>query len=680
MYTSWLICGVSVPRGLRGAGARKNQAGQYGRMRNGNRESVMARIAAALLIWTLSSTAANAQEASASAATKAHQDAVLAALPVDAEDEFFATRGFIAAYPDPTIKNDKGEIIWDFGAYDFVTGSAPATANPSLWRHMRFLAKHGLFRVHERIYQVRGFDVSNMSIIVGKTGFIIVDPLTSVETAHAGLSLARAHLGDKPVVAVIYTHSHADHFAGVKGVVSADDVAKGKVRILAPEGFLEHSVSENVIAGPAMGRRAGFQFGSRLTPGAEGALGSGIGVAVSPGTRSLIAPTETIKTTGAVRTIDGVRFEFQMTPETEAPAEMNFYLPEFGALCLAENANASMHNVLTPRGALVRDSKRWADYLTETLRLYGGKSEIMFVSHAWPRFGAARVDDFIASHRDAYKYLHDQTVRLMNKGRTGAEIADEIELPKALSNRWFNRGYYGTMRHNSRAVYQRYMGWYDGNPAHLNQLPEEKSAPRYIEAMGGAKKVKKAARRAFEAGDYRWAAELLDLAVFANEKDEEARRLLADAHEQMAFQAESAIWRNMYLSAAKELREGAAEGIAISQSSDFISATPTAMIFDLLAVRLAAEKAPADELRINFVFADRGEKFAVTVRNGVLVHEKDVAHKTPAATVTMPRAAFLGVMFAGMPLGAKVEGDAGAWETFKTLFETPPADFAIVTP
>lgn len=639
------------------------------------------RFAACALAFSLGAFSPLAARAEgASEATRAANATAAAALPANEEDEDFAARGFIASWEDGEIKDANGRTVWNFAAYDFANGEAPDTANPSLWRHARLLAKHGLFKVHERIYQARGFDLANMSIIVGRSGYILVDPLTSVETSAAALALVRKRLGDKPVVAVIYTHSHADHFAGVKGVVDAADVAKGRVRIIAPAGFLEHSISENLIAGPAMGRRAAYQFGSRLAPGPEGPLGSGIGMAVSAGTRSLMAPTETVIRTGEELVIDGVRFVFQLTPDTEAPAEMNFFLPEFGALCLAENANATMHNVLTPRGALVRDSKRWADYLTQSLRLFGDRSEIMFTSHAWPRFGGERVRDFMASHRDAYKYLHDQTVRLMNRGRTSEEIADDIALPETLTARWFNRGYYGTMRHNSRAVYQRYMGWYDGNPAHLNQLPEEATAARYVEAMGGAKKVKKAARRALGEGDYRWAAELLDLAVFADPDDGEAKELLAGAHEQLAYQAESAIWRNMYLSAANELRNGVAPDAAISQSVDFIMATPSAMIFDLLAVRLAAERAPAEELRLNFAFPDRKEIFAVSVRNGVLVHEEGAAHPSPAASVTMPRAAFLAAMFAGAPVNAEIVGDAAAWDLFRTLFETPPPDFAIVTP
>ncbi|MGD9801005.1 MAG: alkyl/aryl-sulfatase [Parvularculaceae bacterium] len=644
----------------------------------------MIRMMASLSALALAATNAVAAEENvgpvASAATRVAQAEAKDALPADDEDLDFASRGFIASSDETQIKDEKGNVVWDLAAYDFMKGDAPETVNPSLWRHTTLLARHGLFKVHERIYQVRGFDLANMSIILGRTGFIIVDPLTSVETARAALALAKEHLGDKPVVAVIYTHSHADHFAGVKGVVSAEDVAAGKTRIIAPEGFLEHSISENIIAGPAMGRRAGFQFGAKLAPGEGGSIGSGIGLAVSPGTRSLIAPTDTIRKTGEKRVIDGVRIEFQLTPETEAPAEMNFFLPDFSALCLAENANATMHNVLTPRGALVRDAKRWADYMTEAMRLYGDGSAIMFTSHAWPRFGVDRVNDFIASHRDAYKYLHDQTVRLMNEGLTDEEIADAIALPDSLNGRWYNRGYYGTMRHNSRAVYQRYMGWYDGNPAHLNQHPESVTAPRYVEAMGGAKKVLKRAKKAIDAGDYRWAAELLDIVVFADPENEDARTLLAGAHEQLAYQAESSLWRNMYLSAAKELREGAGEGYPISQSIDFILATPSSMLFDLLAVRLAAERAPSEALSLNIVFPERKETIAVSIRNGVLVHETGHAHGAPAATVMMPRAAFLGAMFAGMEIQPKIVGDAAAWETFRGAFDTPPQNFNIVTP
>ncbi len=618
-----------------------------------------------------------AHAAPASEATRAANAAAAQSLPADAEDEDFAARGFIAASADTVIKAADGSAVWDFSAYEFLQGPAPDTVNPSLWRHAKLLTKHGLFKAHDRLYQVRGFDVSNMSIVVGDKGLILVDPLTSVEVARAAIALARRTLGDKPVVAVIYTHSHLDHFAGVKGVVSAEDVAAGRVKIIAPAGFLEHAVTENVIAGNAMSRRASYQFGSALTAGPEGSMTSGIGPYVSTGARSLIAPTVEITRTGQTLKIDGVDFIFQLTPETEAPAEMNFFLPQFGALCLAENANPSMHNVLTPRGALVRDAKRWADYLTEAQRLYGARTEILFTSHGWPRFGRAAVGDFIANHRDAYKYLHDQSVRLMNMGLTGEEIADRIALPRALATKWYNRGYYGTMRHNSRAVYQRYMGWYDGNPASLNSLPKEQTAARYVALMGGARKVRKAAEQAMAAGDYRWAAELLDQAVFAG--DLPAKTLLAQAHAQMAYQAESAIWRNIYLSGARELTKGVAATPPALQSLDFIAATPTVALLDLLSVRL--DPAKARDMTLNLAFPERKEAFAVAIRNGVLVHEADVIHPQADVMLTLPRAAFLGAMFAGLPASpAKVDGNAAAWDGFRSFFDAPDPGFAIVTP
>ena len=615
-------------------------------------------------------------ELPASEATRAANEVAALTLPADSDDEDFAARGFIATWGEATIPTDGGAIAVDLSAYEFLDAAAPASVNPSLWRHARLIAKHGLFKVADRLYQVRGFDVSNMSVIVGDKGLIIVDPLTSVEAARAALSLARAHLGDRPVVAVIYTHSHIDHFGGVRGVVRAEDAAAGRVRIIAPAGFLEHAVAENVIAGNAMSRRATFQFGASLEPGPEGSMTSGIGPRVSGGSRSIIRPTHEIAQTGEAMTIDGVQFVFQLTPETEAPAEMNFFLPQFNALCLAENANPSMHNVLTPRGALVRDAKRWAEYLSEARRLYGAQADVLFTSHGWPRFGREVVGDYIASHRDAYKYLHDQTVRLMNMGLTGEEIAERIELPDALAAKWYNRGYYGTMRHNSRAVYQRYMGWYDGNPVSLNNLPKEQSASRLVALMGGARKTRKAAAKAIKDGDYRWAAELLDLAVFAG--DEASKPMLAEAHRQMAYQAESAIWRNMYLSAARELTEGVAPSPPVAQGSDFIAATPTAALLDLLAVRLNPEK--ARDTTINIAFPERNETFAVTVRNSVLVYEVGPLADADLS-LTMTRAAFLGAMFAGLPsVTAKVEGDAEKWTAFRTYFDAPPADFAIVTP
>jgi alkyl sulfatase BDS1-like metallo-beta-lactamase superfamily hydrolase len=639
--------------------------------------------AAACALVATASAQPVAQGAPASQATRAANSAAVEILPMDdREDEDFAQRGFVATWPEPQIKTADGRVAWDFTAYANLAGPAPDTVNPSLWRHAKLLTKHGLFRVTDRIYQVRGFDVSNMTIIVGDTGFILVDPLTGMEPARAALTLARRTLGDKPVKAVIYTHSHADHFGGVRGVVDQADVDAGRVQIIAPAGFVEHAVGENVIAGVAMGRRASFQFGAGLTPGPTGQMTSGIGPAVSAGTLTLIPPTRTITRTGETLTLDGVQFVFQITPGTEAPAEMNFQLPQMRALCLAENANVSMHNVLTPRGALVRDAKAWADYLTEALRLYGSTSDVMFVSHGWPRWGNERVTDFIGSHRDAYKYLHDQSVRMMNQGLTGPEIAERIALPDALARRWFNRGYYGTMNHNAKAVYQRYMGWYDGNPANFHALPPEDAGKRYVAAMGGARRVLAEGRRAIAAGDYRWAAEVLNHLVFADPANTEAKTLLADAETQLGYQAESAIWRNMYLSAAKELREGVVNRPSAVASLDLIRNTPTEMVLDLLAVRLDPARAGTQRLKIALVFPERNERHLVTIRNGVLVHETGVTDAADA-TITMPRAAFLQALLGGgapPPDAVRVEGDRTLLPRFVALFDAPDPNFPIVTP
>ncbi len=627
-----------------------------------------------------------AAQAQVSEATRAANAEMAQTLPwADREDEDFAARGFVATWDPPQINAADGRVVWDFHAYDFLQGAAPETVNPSLWRHAGLLVRAGLFQVRERVYQVRGFDVSNMTIIVGDTGLILVDPLTSMEPAQAALALVRRTVGDLPVRAVIYTHSHVDHFGGVRGVVDPADVAAGRVEIIAPEGFMEHAVTENVIAGNAMGRRAQYQFGAALTPGPEGQMTSGVGIAISAGTFTLIPPTRTIARTGETLTVDGVRIEFQVTPETEAPAEMNFFLPDLGVLCLAENANATMHNILTPRGALVRDAKAWADYLTEALRLYGDRTEYMVTSHAWPRFGHDRVVDFIASHRDAYKYLHDQTVRLMNAGYTDREIAEQVRLPEALASRWFNRGYYGTMMHNSRAVYQRYMGWYDGNPADLNPLPPEEEATRFVRAMGGAERVLAEGQRAFDEGDYRWAARVLNQLIFAAPDNRDARVLLARAHRQMAYQAESAIWRNMYLMAAQELEDGVARRGSGVQSADLVAATPTSYILDLLAVRLNPERLGERRYAFNLVFPERDESFAVTIANGVLVHEAGVT-LTDAPTVTSQRGAFLQAMATGTMVRAvlsgsvRISGNRRALEGLGEVFDTPDPNFAIVTP
>ena len=645
----------------------------------------MRRLSAVLMASLLLAAPARAAEAPSTATIRA-QAALKKSLPFEDRQDFdFATRGYVGTLADPVIRRADGVAAWDLTAYDFLQGEAPDTVNPSLWRQAQLLSKSGLFQVSETVWQVRGFDVSNITFIKGQTGWIVIDPLTTAEVAKAAYALVTEKLGARPIVAVIYTHSHTDHFGGVKGVISQADVDAGKVQVIAPHGFLEEAVSENVIAGPAMSRRANYQFGTGLVPGRDGQMTSGIGKGISRGTITLIAPTVSVHRTGEILTVDGVRMEFQVTPGTEAPAEMNIYFPDLKVLCMAENANATMHNVLTPRGALVRDAKAWAGYLSESIGLYGDRTEVMFTSHGWPRFGGDVVRGYLASHRDAYKFLHDQTVRLMNQGYVGAEIANRIALPPVLAREWFNRGYYGTMSFNSRAVYQRYMGWYDANPVHLAVLPPADEAGRYVEAMGGAGKVMALAQAAHDKGDYRWAATLLNNVVLSAPANMEAKEALARAYDQMGYQAESSLWRNMYLMAAAELRGGIQASLSAG-SPDMVANLPTPMIFDLLAVRLDPAKAGDAELRILFVFPDRNERYLVQVRNQVLTAEPAGDGVKADATLTLPRALLLQSLFTGAPLGpkvmsgeAKIQGNPLALQKLVGWFDRPAGAFPIVT-
>lgn len=596
----------------------------------------------------------------------------------DRQDYAFADKGFLGTRADPRILAADGRVVWDLTAYDFLKGPAPASVNPSLWRQSQLLAKHGLFEVAKGVWQVRGFDLANATFIAGKTGWIVIDPLTAAETAKAALDLANEKLGARPVVALIYTHSHVDHFGGARGMVAQADVDAGRVQVIAPAGFLEHAVSENIIAGPAMQRRASFQFGSVLPKGPSGLVNSGIGMAVAPGTQGFIPPNLDITKSGQALVVDGVRIEFQLTPNTEAPAEMNLYLPDLKLLDLAENANATMHNVLTPRGALVRDAKEWAGYLTESMRLYGDRTDTLMTSHGWPRFGRAEIGDYLEKHRDAYKYLHDQSVRLMNEGLLPAEIANRIKLPEALDSEWFNRGYYGTMSFNSRAVYQRYMGWYDANPVHLAPLEPADEAARYVDLMGGPAKVLAAAQGAYDKGDDRWAGELANRLVYADAKNTAARELLARTYDRQAVTAESAIWRNMYLTGARELRVGVQAGPGASASLDFIRNTPTPMLLDLLAVRL--DPAKAGQVSVDLVFPDRKERFRVRVKHAVLTYEAEPKSGQADGVFTLPRSQFLTGALAGADLsGQATAGDKAALARLLGMLSPPKPGFPIVT-
>jgi alkyl sulfatase BDS1-like metallo-beta-lactamase superfamily hydrolase len=624
--------------------------------------------------------------------TRALHAAALGGLPFEDREDFEdAARGRLATEPSLLLEDAGGRVVWDMDAYRFVEpdGAAPDTVHPSLWRLTQLNAVHGLFEVVPGIYQVRGYDLSNVTFVEGRRGVIVVDPLISMECAAAALELYRRHRGEQPVTAVIYTHSHVDHFGGVKGVVAQDAVQAGEVPVWAPAGFLEHAVSENVLAGTAMGRRAEYMFAPGLARGPRGQVDAGIGKTTSSGTITLIPPTHEVSATGQEERIDGVRFVFQLVPESEAPAEMNFHFPDLRTLCVAENATHCMHNVLTPRGAPVRDALRWSKYLGETVDLFGQDSDVMFAQHHWPRWRRERISEFLSRHRDLYRYLHDQTLRLANRGYTPAEIAAEVTLPPSLAGTWSCRGYYGTVSHNVRAVYQRYLGFFDGNPAHLDPLPPQEVARRYVELAGGLPQLLVHARQAFERGEYRWVAEIASHAVFADEECTEARELQADALEQLGYQMESAVWRNLYLVAAKELREGAPKSVGGRRvaSADVARALSIEQLWDALGVRLDGPRAWDRRIVIGWHFTDVEERWTVAVENGALSAVRGRIAPDAHATVTLTRAAFDSVLLEEgdvaklFTTGAiAVQGDgAKLGELFGLLDDGDPA-FPIVTP
>ena len=551
-----------------------------------------------------------------------HLDNLPFADNTDFED---ADRGFIAAQQPCVIKAADGRVVWDNDVYDFLTGDAPTSVHPSLWRQSALAAKQGLYEVVEGIYQVRGLDLSNITFVEGDSGVIVIDPLISTECAATALALYREHRGDRPVVAVIYTHSHADHFGGVLGVTTQADVDAGKVAVLAPEGFVEHAVQENVYAGTAMTRRASYMYGTLLDRGPQGQVGCGLGQNTSTGEIALIVPTLDIRETGEKHTIDGVEIEFQMAPGTEAPAEMHFYFPRYRALCMAENATHNLHNLLTLRGALVRDPHVWSGYLTEAIHTFTDRADVVFASHHWPTWGKDRIVEFLSLQRDLYAYLHDQTLRLLNQGYTGAEIAEQFQMPPALEKAWHTHGYYGSVSHNVRAVYQRYMGWFDGNPGRLWPHPPEALATRYVDAIGGVDRVVEVAQKAFDEGDFRWAATLLDHAVFASQEHAGARELYADTLEQLAYGAENATWRNFFLSGATELRQGNFGTAAQTTSPSMLAQLTPEQIFDTFAISVNGPRAWDLDLAIDVTFLDVDTNYRLTLRNGVLVYRKAVA-------------------------------------------------------
>ena len=625
----------------------------------------------------------------ATQATREANRRVSSTLPFNNRDDFEASkRGFIASLPDAMIQGADGQPVWDLGPYHFLDSQdVPASVHPSLWRQAQLNAIHGLFQVTDRIYQVRGFDLSNMTIIQGDTGLILIDPLLSAETAHAALELYYQHFPRKPVIAVIYSHSHADHFGGVKGVVSEEDVRRGKVPILAPEGFLEHAVSENIYAGNAMGRRSTYMYGPVLPRSAHGQVDAGLGKSISTGTVTLIAPTDVIRTTGETRTIDGVEIHFQMAPGTEAPAEMLMYFPQMRALCAAEDMTHNLHNLYTLRGAQVRDAVAWWKAINEAIERFGEASDAVFAQHHWPTWGKENIMRFLSKQRDLYKYLHDQTLRLTNQGATMLEVAEMIELPESLAGEWYNRGYYGSVNHNSKAIYQQYLGFYSSHPSDLHPLPPEDAARKYVEFMGGSAAILKKAQASFEHGEYRWVAQVMKHVVFAEPDNAQAKQLLADALEQLGYQAENGTWRNEYLMGAFELRNGIPDLPQTVSSPDLLKAMTLPMYFDYLGVRLNGPRARDKRLLLNWNFTDVKEQYTLRLENGALTYTPEKQAPDADATLTLTRETLDKINIGAMTFkqaieqGAiQVKGNKAAVKDLLGLLDTFQQSFPIVTP
>jgi linear primary-alkylsulfatase len=597
-----------------------------------------------------------------------------------------ASRGLVASDPELEIRGADGSVVWRPADYSFLDGEPADTVNPSLWRQARLNSIHGLFEVTERIWQVRGYDLANMTLIAGETGWIVVDPLTVPETARAALELAQEHLGRRPVVAAIYTHSHVDHFGGAPGVVSAEDAAAGRVRVIAPDGFLEAAISENVLAGTAMARRAAYMYGSLLPRDPRGHVDAGLGKGIPRAEPGLVAPNELVTEDATELDVDGLRFAFQLTPDAEAPAELHFHVPELRALCMADNCACSMHNLYTLRGTPVRDALAWSGAIDTALERFGAATDVCFAGHNWPRWGADEVARFLGVQRDLYRYLHDETLRLANLGHTMDEAAELVELPEALHDEPFLRGYYGTVSHNVKGVYQRYLGWFDGNPAHLHRLPPVERARRTVEYMGGADAVLARARRDLEAGELRWVAEVVNEVVFADPDNTEARELQAEALERLGHGAESATWRDFYLSGAHELRDGV-KPRGPQMPASFIAQMPVGMVFDVMAVRLNGPRAGDSRIAVNWHFTDSDDRYVLLLQNGALTHVRGRLDDEADATVRLTHEAFVQMLLtaagapgATPPTDIELDGRAEALGELMSLLDTFTPDFPIVTP
>ncbi|MFR3146137.1 MAG: alkyl/aryl-sulfatase [Eubacterium callanderi] len=603
----------------------------------------------------------------------------------DEQEKSFAEKGLIAAPESLELKDEKGKVVWSQKAYSFVENAdAPATVNPSLWRNTQLNHLYGLFEVADGIYQVRGYDMTNITFIKGDTGWIVFDPLMSTECSAAAMQLVNENLGERPVTAVVMSHPHVDHYGGIKGIISEEEVASRSIPIIVPEGFEEHAVSENVYAGNAMGRRAGYQYGTILDDSATGSMSIGIGMGQSTGTISYISPNDTIKQTGETRTVDGVTMEFQLTPGTEAPVEMNTWFADKKALWIAENCTGTLHNLYTLRGAQIRDGNAWAEYIMEAMTRYGKDAEVVFQSHNWPHWGNDVINRYLENTAAMYKFINDQTLMYINQGYTSDEISNMITLPESLEKNWYTRQYYGTVAHNAKAVYQKYMGWYDANPVNLNPLTPSDSAKKYVEYMGDTGEVLKKARADFDKGEYQWVAEITNVLVFADPGNQEARYLCADALEQLGYQAESGTWRNAYLSGAKELREGTTTDTALkaNSSADLKKSMTPEMMMDYMGILTDSNAAQDVNLKINLNFTNT-DPYLLRVDSGVLLYQKGIQADDADATLTLPRVAMFTILNkdeAKQQETIKIEGDQDILKKLTEHMVTFEYFFNIVEP
>ena len=619
----------------------------------------------------------------ASAATAAANGAVAESLPLGDQQDFEdASRGLIASQKPLKVTDANGRVLWNMEDYAFIEGDAPDSVNPSLWRQAKLNNINGLFEVTKGVYQLRGFDLANISLIQGKTGWILVDPLTTAPTARNALAFAREQLGDQKISAIIFTHSHIDHFGGIDGVLS--DAEREHLQVIAPEGFMEEASSENILAGPTMQRRAQYMYGSRLPRSATGHVDTGLGKQQTfGGDIGILEPTEIVSKTGQRIDVDGVEMVFQYTPASEAPAAMTFYIPQYKAFCGAEVVSHTLHNLYTLRGAKVRDALKWSGYIDEAITLFGQDAEVYFGSHHWPVWGKERINSFLKSQRDTYKFIHDQTLRLANAGYTPKEISAELKLPSTLEKNFANRDYYGTVSHNAKAVYQAYFGWYDGNPANLNPLPPAEAGAAYVEAIGGADKVLGIAQQSYDKGQYRWTAELLNHLVFAQPDNQAARELLAKTYDQLGYQAESGPWRDVYLTGAYELRNGPpTKVISLGEIARLLEETPLPLFFASMAASLNGPRADGKQLLINFNFTDLKENHVLQVENAVLHHRIAAPVAGADATVNLTKPLFLKLVTGGAGLKdtlfsdeLSIEGSRLSLLEFFQLLDKPQGNF-----